>query len=216
MSRTRHRLNVAGPFYVEDGCCTLCGVPDVEAPELFGTTRDSCFVRRQPETTGEVDRMLSAMITSEVSCIRYCGSDTDVIRRLAEQDEAGLSDTQPQAFIPPAKRDHVGLRAPTVSSARALADDFVAHLRKRPMPERYRVNVTRTGSDRCDLAIAWYQDVFHPISFQRSPVPEFDWLIVGLEFSVHDWLADRSVGEATFFHAEDWAGSRSNGSAVAW
>ena len=34
-NRTSYRLNVIGPFYVEDGCCTLCAVPDAIAPELF-------------------------------------------------------------------------------------------------------------------------------------------------------------------------------------
>jgi hypothetical protein len=34
-----HAANVAGAFYVEDGCCTMCEVPFAEAPELFGTSK---------------------------------------------------------------------------------------------------------------------------------------------------------------------------------
>ena len=88
MTHTRHHLNVAGPFYVEDGCCTRCGVPDVTAPELFGEADYTCFVKRQPETTDEVDRMVRAMITSEVGCIRYGGVDAAVIR-LASRKPTG-------------------------------------------------------------------------------------------------------------------------------
>jgi hypothetical protein len=92
MRHKRHRLNVVGPFYVEDGCCTRCGVPDATAPELFGEVDDSCFVKLQPQTASEVDRMLRAMITSEVGCIRYAGVDAAVIRRLAESGEGALAD----------------------------------------------------------------------------------------------------------------------------
>ena len=34
--RIPHAANVKGDFYVEENCCTMCGVPFVEAPELFG------------------------------------------------------------------------------------------------------------------------------------------------------------------------------------
>jgi len=30
-----YRLNVIGDFYVEEGCCTLYGVPESIAPDLF-------------------------------------------------------------------------------------------------------------------------------------------------------------------------------------
>jgi hypothetical protein len=57
--RKRYRLNVVGPFYVEDGCCTLCGVPGVTAPSLFGGFGpdgsvlegiEQCWVKRQPSS----------------------------------------------------------------------------------------------------------------------------------------------------------------------
>ena len=34
-----HPLNVAGPFYVEDGCCLLCDVPRGLASDMFKFTR---------------------------------------------------------------------------------------------------------------------------------------------------------------------------------
>ena len=172
MTHTRHHLNVAGPFYVEDGCCTRCGVPDVTAPELFGEADYTCFVKRQPETTDEVDRMVRAMITSEVGCIRYGGVDA--------------------------------------------AESFVSHLGSQPAPERFRTRVVQSSTDRCELAVAWFDDHFHPLTFERSSVPGFQWLIVGLESFVYDWLSDGGLGEAVFFHSHDWYSSRSDGSTVAW
>ncbi len=39
--------NVPGDFYVEDGCCTSCGMPTTEAPELFAYAPDGhCYVRQ--------------------------------------------------------------------------------------------------------------------------------------------------------------------------
>src|SRR4051812_35608118 len=110
MTHERHRLNVVGAFYVEDGGCTRCGVPDLMAPELFGEVDYSCFVKRRPQTPSEIDRMLRAMITSELGCIRYAGVDPTIVRRLAESGEGALSDVPPPPDIVPAKRDHVGLR----------------------------------------------------------------------------------------------------------
>ena len=34
-----HRLNVVGPFYVVDRCCTACGVPEVERERLLRRNR---------------------------------------------------------------------------------------------------------------------------------------------------------------------------------
>jgi hypothetical protein len=216
MTHKRHRLNVVGPFYVEDGCCTRCGVPDVTAPELFGEVDDSCFVKRQPQTASEIDRMLRAMITSEVGCIRYAGGDAAVIRRLAESGEGALADVPPPLDIVPVKRDHVGLCGGAQLTPEALAAAFVAHLQTQPMPERFKTQVVQIGADRCELAVAWFEDKFHPITFERASVSGYQWLIVGLESLVYDWLSDGALGQAVFFRARDWYSSRSDGSAVAW
>ena len=46
-----HPEHATGPFYVEDGCCTACGVPEAMAPKLFAWDGNShCFVKRQPVT----------------------------------------------------------------------------------------------------------------------------------------------------------------------
>ncbi len=87
---TRYALNVVGPFYVEDGCCTACGIPWWIAPELFveDEKRVHCFVKRQPETADEIDKMLKVFSSQDLLCIRYSGTDPEILRRLTE---AGLA-----------------------------------------------------------------------------------------------------------------------------
>jgi hypothetical protein len=91
--------NVPGDFYVEDGCCTLCGVPEVEAPTLFGgfseeeqKTGYGCYVKKQPETEKEHDQMITTMAVAELACVRYCGKNKDLIRKINELAGEGLSD----------------------------------------------------------------------------------------------------------------------------
>ena len=217
MTHSRHHLNVVGPFYVEDGCCTFCGVPAALAGGLFAEAQDSCFVQRQPEMQRETDRMLRTMITSETGCIRYAGDNAAIIRRLAEAGEPSLIDGGAPIGIVRRTRDHVGVRTADPSLlATSLMISFIAHVRAQPTPERYRIEPGPAGEDRCDLRLAWYQDRFHPVSFQRSPVAEFDWLIVGLETLVYDWLEATQLGEAVFFDGADWAASRTAGSSLPW
>jgi hypothetical protein len=58
-----HPLNVIGDYYVQDGCCMSCTVPQSEAPNLFGVTNEPyyhCYVKQQPTTPEESKRMLTA------------------------------------------------------------------------------------------------------------------------------------------------------------
>lgn len=91
----RHPLNAVGDFYVMEGCCTACGKPEQEAPELFGWDDDQhCFVKRQPRTDSDLDHMINAMEAAELSCVRYCGKDAKVFDRLQERwciDEADFA-----------------------------------------------------------------------------------------------------------------------------
>ena len=100
-TRRAYHLNVVGDFYVEDGCCTVCGVPEVTAPDLFGPDgpwgehTDHCFVRRQPETRAEVGRMLETIRCAELRCIRYRGSDSAIIAALRASGELEQWDREP-------------------------------------------------------------------------------------------------------------------------
>lgn len=71
--------NAPGDFYVEDGCCTLCGVPWDMAPDHFEVDDQQCYVKRQPTNEGEVHKMISVMEVSEFDCIRYKGRDRQII-----------------------------------------------------------------------------------------------------------------------------------------
>jgi len=85
--------NVPGPFYVEDGCCTACGIPESAAPEHFTYDESGqCYVRKQPCTLQKTDRMLQAMWGAELDCIRYRGHGSDVFQRLGPMGKPHLCD----------------------------------------------------------------------------------------------------------------------------
>ena len=95
--QTPHPANAPGDFYVEANCCTMCGVPFVEAPDLFGMWEDEkgpwgCFVKRQPETAEEVQQMINTIAAAELGCIRYRGRDREIRRRLEQIGEGDVCD----------------------------------------------------------------------------------------------------------------------------
>jgi hypothetical protein len=95
-----HPANVPGDFYVEHGCCTMCEVPFVEAPGLFGVSQDPkgyphCYVQRQPSSPEELAGMLSALRCSEVQCIRYRGPDLAIQLQLVDCGEGPQCDQLP-------------------------------------------------------------------------------------------------------------------------
>ena len=99
--RDRYPLSAPGDFYVEDGCCTLCGVPAVTAPELFGgfdpeggiaEGAEQCWVKRQPHSPRELSAMIETMARQELGCIRYSGSDPAIVARIHEVGEGGQID----------------------------------------------------------------------------------------------------------------------------
>jgi hypothetical protein len=67
-----------------------CGVPEVEAPELFapleGENYDTYFVR-QPAAPAEVERACRAAEACCVNAVRYGGRDTAIIRRLGNTSQ---------------------------------------------------------------------------------------------------------------------------------
>jgi len=89
-----HPSNAIGAFYVVDGCCTLCGVPEY-APALFELDvahERHCWVKRQPATATELDQMLEVIAMADLGCIRYGGTDLDIIERLKAINEADTVD----------------------------------------------------------------------------------------------------------------------------
>lgn len=87
-----HRLNVLGDFYVEEGCCLRCGVPWSIAPDLFEPTDDSCYVKRQPQTGDELEKMIKVVHAQELTCIRYQGRNKAILLELKRLGEASQCD----------------------------------------------------------------------------------------------------------------------------
>jgi hypothetical protein len=78
-----------GDFYLQDVCCTSCGVPQSIAPELVGWVDDKsgpCYWIRQPETADELDRAINVLHTQELGCHRYSGTDPAILKRCPPED----------------------------------------------------------------------------------------------------------------------------------
>jgi hypothetical protein len=73
-------------FYVQQGCCLSCGVPQSVAPTLVGwlDTKNStgCYWIRQPRTAQELEQAIRIIHEQELDCHRYAGTDPKVIRKL--------------------------------------------------------------------------------------------------------------------------------------
>lgn len=112
---TPHRSNVPGDFYVEDGCCLSCSVPQNVAPSLFAYETDGhCYVRKQPVSADEMDQMLNAFEVQEASCIRYKGANRIVQMRLVnlgEGEQCDLPDLDLVAKIQAIKLEQTAERA---------------------------------------------------------------------------------------------------------
>jgi len=78
-ARADHR-NARGDFWVEAECCTLCGVPWHEAPDLFDYDQSGCWVKRQPVTDDERRRMIRVLDAQELGCIHYSGTDPHLLQ----------------------------------------------------------------------------------------------------------------------------------------
>ena len=88
--------NVQGDFYVEDGCCTSCGMPTTEAPDLFAYAPGGhCFVKKQPSTPRETYQMINALAVQDLGCIRYKGKNRVIQIRLIGVNEGDQCDELP-------------------------------------------------------------------------------------------------------------------------
>ncbi len=82
----QHPDNAPGDFYVEYDCCTSCEVPRTVAPDLFAyDAAEHCYVRRQPTSPEDTDRMIQVTAEQELECIRYRGSDPAILGRVEAQ-----------------------------------------------------------------------------------------------------------------------------------
>lgn len=86
--------NAPGDFYVAKDLCIACGAPEAEAPTLmdFDDAARSCYFRRQPATSAEVEQAIRAVWASCCNAVRYRGADPDVQRRLLALGEGASID----------------------------------------------------------------------------------------------------------------------------
>lgn len=78
----RYHLNVVGDFFVEDGCCTMCGIPQQFAPGLFQDDELQCYVAKQPESPEDMQAMYKVLESNDLGCVHYAGRDPAVLAKL--------------------------------------------------------------------------------------------------------------------------------------
>jgi hypothetical protein len=101
-----------GDFYVEDGCCLACGVPEDSAPDLFTSDPDHhCYVQRQPHGPEDLARMMKVFSYQDLDCIRYAGEDPTIMRALRRNGIASACDHPGPAELCSIFLTRVGQRA---------------------------------------------------------------------------------------------------------
>lgn len=204
--RKPHRLNVEGPFYVEDGCCTACGVPEAIAPEMFAYDASThCYVKRQPETVAELESALQVVRSQELGCVRYRGTDSVVLRRLAEAGESATCD-HPLAGVEPILRNVVSFVASGESTRpKSFFAEFTAYLLAKYPHISLRTRDNWWNQEHFE--ISWFEDQFHKLLIRsgdrvviehQGPLGVSEWL--------HHWLAATSrFTDVRWYTQEEWS-----------
>ena len=205
-SNTPHPKNVAGPFYVEDGCCLSCDVPMIEAPGLFAYAHDGhCYVKRQPLTPDEVSAMIKTASCSETECIRYRGDDQDVLQRFAELDLRHLCDVPPPPDVKPVIRNHVTFlvvqprQLPTAGEIALSLHDYLVSPGGAALNSKFRK--WTVSSATASFEFAWFEDQYREIRIARLAHDDAGWLVWhpargafgerGVSNLIHGWLTSR-------------------------
>ena len=87
--REREPVSAPGDFYVENRCCTSCGVPQAVAPSLVGWIDEPmshCYWMKQPETPEELRQAFLIFDGQELGCHRYAGQDPEIQARLGPEN----------------------------------------------------------------------------------------------------------------------------------
>lgn len=212
-----HAANAPGDFYVEDGCCITCGVPLLEAPEVFAWTGEPeeshCVVANQPMTTSAVDRTLNAMWSGEVQCIRYGGADADIIRRIVEMGHADLCDQSISTGAAPIVRSHVcfSLVEPSAQPEQVAAA-FLRHFdHAHSWNEDRQGRRVHTDDKHATVEISWFKGVYHAVVFEKlagadwhaATKPSSPSVGIGLSRLVEKWLRDDQCARSVRWLTEE-------------
>jgi hypothetical protein len=216
-----HPMNSPGAFYVVDGCCTACDVPFAEAPGLFEYDgKNHCFVKRQPATKEELNRMMRAAWAAELMCIRYRGRDPEVLRRFGELGEPHLCDEAPPASIRAIFRNHVTFDTSSTKvesvTPQELALAFQEYLRSlnRDWLSYEFTPIVLEGAT-AGFSFSWYERIVHTIEFRAILLPECRWLVRhspteqagsrAISNDLDDWLKhDARFCNVRWYTAEKW------------
>lgn len=224
MRADRHPSNAPGDFYVANGCCTMCMVPFVEAPGLFGEVQETdgtshCYVQRQPATQDEVDGMLRAVWHSELACLRYAGTDPHLLTRFDEYGEGNLCDAA-HSSANRVFRNHVRFASATqrlaVRSAlelKSLFKGFLLSPLSRCPPIKFSEGWDAGGNT--GVSIAWFEENYHPVEFTPLDAACSVWLVrhssteklgsKAVSWLLHDWLrSEPRFKDPRWFSQEEW------------
>lgn len=188
-----HPLNASDGFYVLNDCCTACNVPHDTAPELFAYDEEfHCYVKRQPKNKVELDKALLVTMFAELECVRYNGSDTETIRRIAEMGNAHLCDSPKAQKIKPVFRNHVTFQSSNTTelSLKQLAVEFKkwfiddAHENL-----HYSFKTISVESTQVSLTFAWYENNFYNVNFSATE-HDSTWHVFQ---SAHEEIGSRAV-----------------------
>jgi hypothetical protein len=163
--------NVEGDFYVEDGCCTRCGVPELYAPDIIGFDESDahCFIAKQPTDDNELYQAIKATWASELECIRYSGKNPQILRRLAE---AGAADCCDQKHlireIKPLLRNHVTFECLDTPTELQIADRFKEFLLAQNTEYvRYKIGEIRNDEFGLNFSYSWDEENYYSVWFNR-------------------------------------------------
>jgi hypothetical protein len=230
-----HPKTATGPFYVVDGCCISCGVPHQIAPDLFAWDDNdgTCYFKRQPQTSVEIDKTVRVIGTQDVGCIRYAGNDSEMLRRLAELGGRSQCDVAPPRHIERKFRNHVTFCIGPGTRLRALevAEALKTYLRSREKElieslsrslgsdqldqYRYRIKDKTNAERTAAFSYSWYENNYHTVEILHLGEADREWLVrhspterVGsqaVSVHVHDWLiSDGRFCLVRWYAAEDW------------
>lgn len=211
--------NVSGDFYVEDGCCITCMVPEFYAPDLmsFDESNAHCFVAKQPTNENEIYQAIKATWAAEVGCIRYGGLDTEILRRLAE---AGMSERcDEKEFIKkikPILRNYVAFECSEIKSARELAQqakDYILSQNNEYI--QHKVSKIKPDKSGVTFSFSWYENKFYPLWFNKIDSintwyifhsPEYEEIgSRAISLQIDEWLrSDKKFTDIKWFTSRTW------------
>jgi hypothetical protein len=214
-----HPKNVEGDFYVEDGCCTGCMVPEYYAPNLvvFDESDLHCFIAKQPSDDSELYQAIKVTWASEVECIRYSGNNPQILRRLAEAGAADCCDQKHLVQeIKPLLRNHVTFERPKIKSQLELAGQLKEYVSSQSTEHlHYRVSEISRDSLGFTFSFCWFENNYYPVWFNWLETQESWHIFHSIDYEkagsravslmIDEWLrTDKTVSNIKWYSNAAW------------